>query len=315
MAALVKPILSCQFEKQDFKYCNAMNDFTRSEDPYFLTDAANRSLIDMLTGSDEKLAAIAQHRQPRDADKVLDKARVEHLLATVGRPTAPDHVRKTAVAWLSYADLDKLGLADQLAQLAGNADAEVRKWVPAMVPMNHPTAAEVGLVGKLLRDDNETVVGDAAQALSAFPPSAKACVPLEDAVKRSDAKAAKVITSVGQANCKDLQKMVIDYVDKKTRNPSKITKATGPDWAVAVGAACDHVGNAQKRKGFAVAVRMTLPSDPVPFARVDAIPVLARCDQKGSKAAMRVIAKLAKDKDKDVSQAAKDELGSLQSKE
>ena len=154
----------------------------------------------------------------------------------------------------------------------------------------------------------------AAMALSAFPSSPKVCGLLKNAVRRSDAMSEKVVASVGQADCKDLQKTVIDYIDKKTRKPASITKTTGQDWAEALGEACDRVGKRAKRKGFAVAVRMTGARDRVVPARVDAIPILARCDQKSSRAAKRVLARLAKNKNKDVSQAAKDELKSLESK-
>lgn len=314
MRALVKPILSCQFEKHKFIPCWALNHFATSNDAYFETDAANRALIDMLTGNDEKLAQISAHRRPRDAAKVLDKTRVEHLLTTVGSSKIPDNVRRAALAWLSYANLDKLGLTDRLDELAENPDAKVRKSVPAMVPIDHPTDAEIDLVGKLLGDNNGEVVGAAAQALSAFPANPKVCGLLEKAVERADATTTNVVTAVGEANCKDVQKAVIDYVAKKTRNPAKITAATGADWALAVRDACDRVGKKAKKKGFTAAVRMTEARDPDPHARVNAMSTLVRCDRKGSRAAMRVLARLARDKNKDVSQAAKDKLKSLRSK-
>lgn len=348
MLALVKPILSCKYKKDSmrlpggeyffvsFSKCKAFDDFRYSRNPYFDTEPADQALVHMLTGSDEKLAAIAASRKLHDPRKVLaDKARVERLLATAGRPNNLASVRRVAITWLSYADFHKLGLTARLEALARSPHALVRASVGRHIIAERGLSSwpsrdtEIDLVGSLLRDNEPEVVKAAAKGLSSLvgngairavrgPWFNKGCGLLKQAVERADDKTDYLLEAAAGTPCPGLPSAVIHYLDEKTSDPTKITGALGPDWASAVGWACgsldsqailDHGARsrvrAEKKKGFAVALRMTSAKDPDPDTRKRAIPALAECDQKGAKAAMRVVLELTKDKVRDVSETAK----------
>ncbi len=241
-------------------------------------------------------------------------------MTTVEKPDNHYDVEAAAVRWLSKADFNKLGLADRLQALAKNPSVEVRRAVAFGIidhgfPKNPSQDAEMDLVGTLLKDKSGKVIKRAAMGLSnAASPGTKPCTLLKDAVKRADDKTDSVVWAAGSARCKGLAGMVINYVDKRTSDPTKVTNAFGLDLAQAVQFACRHADQAEKKKGYAVAVRMTSAKVPDPNTRYAAMSTLVSCDQKGAKAARSVIAKLAKDKDSFVSRVAKKKLKSLSKK-
>jgi hypothetical protein len=323
MVALTKDILKCTYKSRAFLVCDAANTFRTSNDEYWKTPEADQALVDMLSGPDEKLAVIAAKRDAHDAPKTLaDKARVERLFAAVERPGNPDDVQSKLIIWLANADFEKLGLGDRLKALAKNADVAVRRSVASNIArmsygVKNPSAATaVELDRTFLADADPEVVSSAALDLGAIADDDKTvCDLLSKAIEKADEKTDHVLWSAATTHeCKGLPAKTIEYVDKKTTDPAKVTKLVGVDYARSVESACRYADDPMKKKGYAVGLRLADSKVLDGETRYAAMGALVQCDEKGAKAARAVIEKMTTDQDKFVSDAAKKRLAELDKK-
>jgi hypothetical protein len=109
-----------------------------------------------------------------------------------------------------------------------------------------------------------------------------------------------------------MKDQVAAELDKRTKDPSKITNAVGISYGLAASDLCrQETPPAMKKKAFELAKRLTDAKVPDANTRRSALGVLTRCDPAGAAA---VLGALAKDKDKFVAEGAKKELDALKAK-
>ena len=279
MVALTKDILSCPYDRHAFHSCPALDAFAMNRDAYLQSEDADKALVDMITGPDERLATIASKRRASDR-KFSDKLRIAKLFGAAERSGNPYDIESAAVSWLARVDMESLGFADRLNAIARNPAIDVRRAFASgiLVSPSDKTAA-FELVTTLLRDTDDEVAARAAGGLARVAtPAPRVCDVIRDAVDREDSRTDRIVSTIGTADCDGVAEKVIGYVGKRTGNGNTIPEPGGNDLSQALWVACRNrrAGDDAKNRAYSVGLSMTKD----PEARESALEVLASCDPK-----------------------------------
>ena len=277
--ALTKDILSCPYEKRAFNRCAPLDAFARNMDSYLGSEDGDKAIIDMITGSDEKLAVIGAHRDPSDRP-LTDKARIAKLFDAAEHANAPYEVERALVGWLARVDMDGLGFANRLEAVAKNPTTTVREAFASGILVSHSEkTASFALVSTLLADTDVEVASRAAAGLARVAtPTSKSCELIRDAIQQEGPRADQIAEKIASAACDGVSDQVIKYVGKRTSDGTRSPKAAGSQLTDAVWVACrnQYASETAKRTAYAIGLNMTKE----PELRESAVEILASCDPK-----------------------------------
>ncbi|HVY45062.1 MAG TPA: hypothetical protein VHB21_04245 [Minicystis sp.] len=327
--ALIDRALECKYEPtapMAFVNCKALDEFATSRDAFLGSVEGERYLLGMLTGPDEKRAAIAATRTPCPSERhggssvegvcdvarqvVADRAAAERLFTVVERNDVASAVRASAARWLGYVDFEKLGLAPRLQALAKNPSVPVRRGVARDILGVPGSAARWDLAAALLVDAAPDVRRDAAGAIgSQTTVDPRACRLLAVGVDDHDDAIVDttILAAANARRCAGMSDRVIAYLDGKTADVSKLENAKGVPYATTLNIACagSAAGSSTAKRCCAIAERLTDAKEPDAWTRVQGVASLPHCDAKQSTA---LLEKLASDPSPDVSRAARQAL-------
>ncbi|EYF06380.1 Hypothetical protein CAP_1910 [Chondromyces apiculatus DSM 436] len=309
---LAEAALACPLEEGRLAYeCEGYKAWSEEQDLFSDHEKAWPTLLAMLESPDEKRRLLAADKfyMPSSVD---DKAMVDRVVAVQKKETNPQ-VAKDLASLLARIDMVKLGHGDDLRALAKHPEKEVRESIAFYLlrPHQNPTTLEV--LGILLQDPERDVKRQAIGALSPTTDSTEAvCKIVREQMKRTDDLVGEALKTASRTRCEGIHGEVIDALAKNTTDATKIVNAVGVDYALAVEWACRETPKPEaKKKGFAVAKKLTDVKVPDANTRRAALSALGVCD---AAAATSVLTALGKDKDKYVSEAAAKELAELKKK-
>jgi hypothetical protein len=313
IVALMKPALACKFEEGSFdEECAAYKAWV-DNDELFAEGKGNETLLSMFADPDVKVRLLAE-RKSIDHSYFDDKARAARLFA-LAKAEKDETVAHGLAGYVAKVDAEKMGLGAELKELAKHPAKRFREALAFYLISSFQTPIALEVEQMLIDDPDPSVRGDAIGALSTggiTPGVEPVCKLLTKQLTRTDELHAKALWAGGSSKCAGMKDQVAAELDKRTKDPSKVTNAVGIEYALAAGDLCrDETPPALKKKGFEIGKRLTDAKLPDPNTRRSGIGVLSRCDPA---AASAILAPLAKDKDKFVADEAKKQLDELKAK-
>ncbi len=312
IVALVTPTLACKFEEGYFDdECPAYKAW-KDNDELFAEGKGDDTIFSLLGDADEKLRVLATEKGFSDSRAYFaDKAHATRLFALAKKETNAS-VAHTLGGYVAKVDAEKFGLGAELRALAKHPVAGFRDALAFYLisTFQSPTALDVLQV--LLEDADSKVKKTAISSLSTggiTPGVEPVCALLKKQIARTDDLVGGALWAGSSSKCAGIDELVIAELEKRAADPSKVTNAVGIDFGLAASGVCRRTASADlKKKGFAVGKKLADAKVPDANTRRSALGVLEACD---AAEAAKVIAPLAKDKDKFVADAAKKKLEEL----
>jgi hypothetical protein len=309
----MKPALACKFEEGYFDdECPAIKAWADNED-LFADGKGNETLLSLFGDPDVKVRILAD-KHSIDLSFFEDKAHAAKLFA-LAKAEKDESVAHDLARYVAKVDAEKLGLGAELKELAKHPSKKFREGIAFYLISSHqgPVALEVEQM--LIDDADPGVQSNAISALSTggiTPGVEPICKLLTKQLSRTDNLHGEALWAGGSSKCAGMKDQVAVELDKRTKDPSKITNAVGIKYALAAGDLCrDETPPAMKKKGFELGKRLTDTKVPDPNTRRSGLGVLVTCDPA---AAATILAGLAKDKDKFVADEAKKKLDDAKAK-
>lgn len=307
---LAKGALDCKVEDEVFdEECAAYKAWVE-EEPLFAEGKGNATILAMLEDADVKVRLLAAARGFEDAKAFMaDKDNAVRLFAIAKKETSAT-VGHELGGWVTHVDVRKAGLEKELKAFAKHPVAKFREALAFYLVSRNQSPVAVEVVTLLIDDPEVSVRERAIGSLSTggmTPATEPICKLLTKQLARADELAASALWAGSSSQCKGMDEQVVAELEKRVADPSKIGHG-GIRFSLAAGGVCGRTKSPElKQKAFEVLRKLSDPKVDAP-TRGATLDDFARCDRAGAE---KILASLARDKDKSLAASASKELAAL----
>jgi hypothetical protein len=225
---LMQPALACKFEDGAFDdECPALKAWADNED-LFADEKGDATLFSMFGDPEVKVRLLAD-KKTISSRFFADQERAVRLFA-LAKAEKDDGVADALARYVAKIDAEKLGLGAQLKELGKHPSKRFRETLAFYLVSTFQSPVALEVEQMLFEDPERDVRRKAVSALSSggvTPGVEPVCKLLTKQLARTDDLHGEALWAGGSSKCPGMKDQVAAELDRRTKDPSKVTNAMG----------------------------------------------------------------------------------------